>query len=223
MHRIERAAGDVHRFVSQRVANRADAADISQETLLVACAKLHTFRGEQIHGWLFAIARRLIVDYYRARTQVNLVAMDVAADSSTEPALRTPPDAVLATCDFRQRLNGWFDRCDRLLRPGEQVAVMLADVYEYRDKDSAAMLRMSVPSFKLLLHRSRARLRELETAASPVGVGTPNIGVICHLSAAELRGLRQNLLHGIRLAAMTVWNLISDVIDVELMELLLDL
>src|SRR5262249_55158996 len=96
-----------------------------------------------------------------------------------------------------------------------------ADVLEPRSKHSEPMLRMSGPSIKLLLHRSRARLRELETAASPVGVGTPNIGAICHLSAAELRGLRQNLLHGLRLAAMTVWNLISDAIDVELMELLL--
>jgi DNA-directed RNA polymerase specialized sigma24 family protein len=31
---IELAAGDIHRFVSQRVANRDDAADIAQETLL---------------------------------------------------------------------------------------------------------------------------------------------------------------------------------------------
>jgi RNA polymerase sigma factor (sigma-70 family) len=222
---IERAAADVHRFVSQRIANRADAADISQETLLIACAKLHTFRGEQIHGWLFAIARNLIADYYRSRSQVHLIAMDPATDDESESALQIPAEAVVAKCDFRRRLNGWLHRCDQLLQPGQQVAVMLADIYEYRDKDSAAMLRMSVPSFKLLLHRSRARLKEFEKVAptAPVGIRHSKTGVTCHLAVSELRVLQQRLLEGIRLATMTLWGLVSDFVDVEMMELLFDL
>ncbi|HKB09841.1 MAG TPA: sigma factor [Vicinamibacterales bacterium] len=223
MHRIELAAEDVHRFVAQRVANPADAADISQETLLRACVKLHTFRGHRIHGWLFAIAETLIADYDRSR-QIDLVTIDAAAGAETETALQIPAAAVDGKCDLRLRVNRWLRRCGQLLQPGQQVAVMLADVYEYDDRDSAAMLRMSVPSFKLLLHRSRARLKAFEAvaASSRVSVRIRKPGVICHLDRAELRKLRRTLLEGLRLATMALWT-IADMLDLELLELLFDL
>jgi RNA polymerase sigma-70 factor, ECF subfamily len=219
MHRLERASADVHRYVSQRVSNRADAADISQETLLVACAKLHTFRGENLHAWLFAIARNLIVDYYRARNQVQLIAVEPAIDDEPQCALQVPPDPIVTKCDFRRRLDDWLERCNERLHVPQQIAVLLADVYEYRDKDSAAMLRMSVPSFKLLLHRSRARLNE-SSAAPEI---SDHLGVTCRLAPTQLRALQQKLIEGLRVAAFYVWTLISDWCDLELIELLFDL
>ena len=166
LHRIERASPDVHRFVSQRVANRADAADISQEALLIACAKLATFRGDNLNAWLFAIARNLIIDYYRSQGRFTFVAV-TPAEGETEPALQIPHDAVLAECEFRQRLSSWLECCTTSLDLEEQVAVLQSDVYDYRDKDSAAMLGMSVASFKLLLHGARARLKEIGNGRPP--------------------------------------------------------
>jgi len=224
MHPIEVAAADVHRFVAQRVANRADAADIAQETLLAAWSTFHAVRAAPIDEWLFAIARKRIAHYDRTRHRNSLVAIDVASAHETETALQTDADAVVARCDCHRRVDGWLQRCAHLLRPGQQVAVMLADVYEYGDKDSAAMLRMSVPSFKLLLHRSRARLNAFGTtaASSRVGVRMRNDGVIPHLDGAELRRLREYLLHGIRFVMMWMWSM-SDLIDFELLDLLFDL
>src|SRR5262245_24792023 len=223
MHPIELAAVDVHRFVAQRVANRADAADIAQETLLTAWATFHAGRREPVDEWLFAIARKRIADYDRSRQQIHLVAIDAVATHKTETALQVGADAVVAKCECHRRVDGWLQRCAQLLRPGQQVAVMLADVYEYGDKDSAAMLRMSVPSFKLLLHRSRARLNAFgSTASSRIGVRMRKDGVVTHLDSAELRRLREHLLNGIRIVAMWLWYM-SDLIDLELLDVLLDL
>jgi RNA polymerase sigma factor (sigma-70 family) len=221
---IELAADDVHRFVSQRVANRADAADIAQETLLIAWTELRILRGEQIRGCLFAIAGNLIDDYNRARTQADLLAIDPVADDRKAFARQASADAVVAKCDFRRRLHGWLRRCNQLLDPGEQVAVLLTDVYEYRNRDSAALLNMSVPSFKLLLHRSRARLKEFDAAAgtAPVAVRRKAAGVVCRLNATDLRSLRRTLVAGI-CRAMTTFVLICDSIDFELLDVLFDL
>src|SRR5512138_899911 len=52
----------VHRFVARQMANPADAADLAQQTLLVACERLGTFRNGNLRAWLFSIARHLIVD-----------------------------------------------------------------------------------------------------------------------------------------------------------------
>lgn len=222
MHPIEVAAADVHRFVAQRVANRADAADLAQETLLAGWAAFDTVRAEPVDEWLFAIARKRMADYDRARQRIRLVAIDDAAARKTETALQIGADAV-AKCECRRRVDGWLRRCAQLLRPGQQVAVMLADVYEYGDKDSAAMLRMSVPSFKLLLHRSRARLNAFGAATSSrVGVRMRKDGVVSHLDAAELRRLRKQLLNGIRLVTLWIWYL-ADLIDLELLDLLFDI
>lgn len=159
MRRLESSASDLHRFVARRVANPVDAADIAQQTLLLACAKLDTCRGEDILPWLFTIARHQIVDHYRARGRFRFVEADTLAE--TEPALQTRPDVVHSACECRQRLGTWLDCITRRLRLEEQVAVLLADAYGHRDKDSADLLGMSVPSFKLLLHGARARLREI--------------------------------------------------------------
>jgi RNA polymerase sigma factor (sigma-70 family) len=202
-------AADVHRFVARRVANFADAADIAQQTLLLACSKIHTCEGPNLSPWLFAIARNLIVDYYRARGRVSFV--EVAAVAETEPALRTRPGAALTTYENRQRLSGWLRRVTRL-HPEQQVALVLAEVYGHQDKESAALLRMSVPSFKLLLHGARARLAEIAGAGGPsVGGATVadrddharledeerrpcRLGVTCRLSAPALLSLLAHLL-----------------------------
>src|SRR5262249_774048 len=194
-------AEDVHRFVSHCVADAADAADISQEVLAIACANVETFTDE-----LLAIARRLIVDYHRARNRIDFVALDSGVSNERESALPIPAGGVVARGDVQRRVTDWLRRCDQLLEPGQQVAVLLADVYGYADKDSAELLGMTLPSFKMLLHTSRARLKAFEGlgGGSRVAVRRSRIGVACHIHASKLRGLHQYLVSGLQLAMLSV-------------------
>lgn len=222
MERIAAAAPDVHRFVAHRVANPADAADISQQALLLACTKLETFRGDNLPGWLFAIARNLITDYHRTKNRFRFVVVEPATEQ-IEPALRTHADAVADVCEFRRRLNAWLDNCTRGLRLEQQVAVLQADIYDYRDKDAAAMLQMSVPSFKLLLHGARARLRGTG-GQDPARPATPRRRqVACRLDGAALMSLHARLVDGVRRAALTVTLWVTDWVDFELLDMLIEL
>ena len=159
-HRVEDAAVSVQRFVTRRVTNHADAADIAQQTLMLGYAKFSTLRGDNVLGWLLVIARHLIADHYRTRGRLRFVTVEQAADEARDHALQITPDAVLTACDCHERLRVWR-RHISLLRLDQQVAVLLADAHEYSDKESAAVLRLSVSSFKLLLHGARVRLREV--------------------------------------------------------------
>ncbi len=162
-HRLEVSVGvaaELHRFVARSVANPDDAADIAQHALLRACAELSNCRGENLWPWLFTIADHLIVDHYRAQNRFRFVELEVAL-ADTEPVLQTLPDTALAVCECNERLRRFLDFITRGICLEHQVTVLLADVYGHRDKHSAAVLRMSVPSFKLLLHGARARLREI--------------------------------------------------------------
>jgi RNA polymerase sigma-70 factor (ECF subfamily) len=143
------------------VANRADAEDIAQQALLVACAKFKTLRGENLKGWLWTIARRLIVDFYRTQRRFEFVDTEDATHLAAEPALQTDPEAVPESCANRDRLRCYLDCIAKMLPLEAQVAVLLADVHGNLDKDSATAMRISLPSFKLLLHQGRARLHEV--------------------------------------------------------------
>lgn len=203
-------AAKIHRFVSRRVANSADAADIAQQALLRAWAKRRHCRGESFSGWMFTIARHLIVDHYRAKGRFQFV--ELATVIEGEPALQTSPDSVRAVCERRERLSCLMGCITRQLRLEEQVAVLLADVYGHRDRDSARLLFMSLPSFKLLLHGARTRLREVaggdcmlvRRTSSACGQNAERrkrdgpsprarVGVTCHLDAPSLLALRAKL------------------------------
>ncbi len=225
-------AATVHRFVARRVANRADAADIAQQALLLAWTKRDTRRGENLRAWLLTIARHLIIDHYRTRNRIQFVEVDALHE--TEPALRTPSDAVWVVCECRARLRSWLDCITQRLHLEEQVAVLLADVHGYRDKDGAALMQMSLPSFKLLLHGTRWRLRQIAGGTcsllrkdrpdacdgSVPGPGCRNAGcgakgtpsvrpsyrlvVGCRLGAPKLLALRGRLLARIGLSSLVL-------------------
>jgi DNA-directed RNA polymerase specialized sigma24 family protein len=218
-------AAELHQFVGRRVANRDEAADIAQQTLLLACAALPTCRSENPLPWLLTIARHLIVDHYRVQLRGPSVEYSEAL-AETEPALQSRPDSALAAEECRERLRSLLNGINRPVRLEHQVALLLADVYGHSDKHSAAVLRMSVPCFKLLLHRARAGVRifadenrmpvsNTRTTSQPANGdgskkavrangGTPSarsmgcLGVTCRLGTPEFLALRSELLDGLK-------------------------
>jgi RNA polymerase sigma-70 factor, ECF subfamily len=206
LHRIEASAGDVHKFVMRRVSNAADAADIAQQTLLLACSKLNTFRGDNVRPWLYGIAQHQVIDYYRARNRFQFVPVGVDPDSETEPALRVSGDSVLTAYETHERLSAWLTRCTEGLALEHQVAVLLADVYEYADKDAAALLHMNLPSYKLLLHEARVRVKEITAPGRTAAVAPPvprkRMAAACHVDEAALRALQVRLMAGLAVLSM---------------------
>jgi RNA polymerase sigma-70 factor, ECF subfamily len=158
--RLAQAVPEVHRFVARRMRNFADAADIAQQTMLIASKKLSTFRNGDFHGWLFAIARNLLVDHYRTQNRFQFAEIEEVSLSESESALRSSCESVPDACDHRARLYCYLTCISQRLCLSEEVAILLAEVYGYADKASAASMSLSVPSFKLLLHKARTHLQE---------------------------------------------------------------
>ena len=135
MAQLEYYSPQVHRFAAQRVANFANAEDIAQQALLLACKQLGTFRGENFRGWLFTIARHLIVDHYRAQHRFEFVDVEDAASREAEPALHTRAEAIHQVCCCREEVHFWVDCishtnyicqiCDVRLAINEQLARLI--------------------------------------------------------------------------------------------------
>jgi len=184
---------ELHAFVSRLVPEPADAADIAQQALLVACSDQRASRVANLDAWLRCIARNLIINHFHARNRHGSVELcEALADS--EPVLRTRSDLPLAVRDSRERLRKLLDESMGRLCLVHQLALLLADVYGHCDKHSAVVLGMSVPCYKLALHRARSAARASRFEPSHLS-GRP--GVTCHLSRAKLVALRKELLEGL--------------------------
>jgi DNA-directed RNA polymerase specialized sigma24 family protein len=204
MDHIEAVAKDIHEFVSQRIPNGADAADIAQEVLTIACSDLDKLARRRNGAALFAIAQKVIADYHHTHHLFEFVRIDAARPHEQESALQVPPESVAASCDVGGRITDWLRRCDQALEPAQQIAVLLADIYGYADKESAMTLGMSVASFKLLLHTARYRLRTYQgdVGRIPAAIRRARIGVVCHVDCAELKRLRESLVDGLYRAVL---------------------
>jgi DNA-directed RNA polymerase specialized sigma24 family protein len=184
----------LHAFVVRRVPDAADAADIAQQALLFACSDQRASRIANVDAWLRGIARHLIMDHFRAGNRYSSVELrDALADS--EPVLRTRPDLPIAIRECRERIRALLDDARGQLCLVHQIALLLADVYGHCDKHSATLLRMSVPCYKLVLHRARSAVRASRAEPPPHPAGW--LGVTCHLSTAQLVALRRDLLEGL--------------------------
>ena len=183
----------LHAFVLRRIPDAADAADIAQQALLLACSDDRGGRIANVDAWLRCIARHLIVDNFRAGNRYSSVELrDALADS--EPVLRTRPDLPIAIRECRERIRRLLDDATGQLCLVQQIALLLADVYCHCDKDSAILLKMSVPCYKLVLHRARSVVRASRSdPPHPPGW----LGVTCCLSTAQLLALRRELLQGL--------------------------
>ena len=103
----------VYGFIAYRVASRADAEDLTQQTFERAISHWAEFdrRRASITTWLVAIARNLVIDHYRAgaqrRVAVPLQNVDEsdlpAATDATDLGISAPLAAALAELDERGR------------------------------------------------------------------------------------------------------------------------
>jgi RNA polymerase sigma-70 factor (ECF subfamily) len=179
----------LHAFVLRLVTDPADAADIAQQALLLACSDDRGNRVVNVDAWVRCIARHLVIDHFRAGNRFSSVELrDALADS--EPLLRTRPDLPLAVRESRERLCSLLDYATGQLCLVHQVALLLAEVYGHCDKYAAGVLHMNVPGYKLVLHRARSAVRASRPAP-------PQPAAPCCLSTSQLVALRRELLEGL--------------------------
>jgi len=155
---IQKHATEIHRFVISQVGRGADASDIAQQTLLQALANSNAFRGQNPRGWLYTIARHLIVDFFRDRSRVDWVSIDNAALQLNEEQLQSSSLWTRSSCAANERIQCCLDCIRSLLPPVEEVAVLLTNFHGFTDQESAERLGMRKTAFKFMLHRARRRM-----------------------------------------------------------------
>ncbi len=105
---VARYRGRLLSFARSRLAQRADAEDVVQETFISFVRSLDRFRGDcDIETYLFALLRRKIIDTYRSRQSSHTCLIQDTHASDYEK----PSDAFSAVAGSAQTAS-WYARAD---------------------------------------------------------------------------------------------------------------
>jgi RNA polymerase sigma-70 factor (ECF subfamily) len=146
----------LYRYLRLRTRTHQDAEDLVQETFLRAYGSIARFQPDKrFSTWLFTIATRLAVDHHRARrTGVDVETLDPPDDRASDPH-----QAVV-----RQEQRDWLWLQARQALPGSQFAVLwLRYAEDMPVKEIAAIVGKTRIHVKVLLHRARRKLIQLQT------------------------------------------------------------
>jgi RNA polymerase sigma-70 factor (ECF subfamily) len=162
----ERAFAAVHDVVAprltsylrRRVRDTAIVPDLVQQTFLHMHRARRTFRpGSEVLPWAFAIARRQLVDAYRAELGPT-VAM---SDAETDPRAPHPcVEELLAAKEAARRVQHALDR----LSDPQRAAFELVKGDGLSLIEAAATLGTTVTAIKLRTHRAYRTLRRALTS-----------------------------------------------------------
>jgi RNA polymerase sigma factor (sigma-70 family) len=146
----------LYAYAVRAVADPDAARDLVQDTLLAAIAGRSGFEARaSLRTWCIGILTHKVLDLFRARKRVPLVA-DETPDDLAEP-LERRPDRVI---ERRQALS-LLDAGIRELPELERLAVLLVDVEGFDRGEACRELGITANHLRVLLHRGRHRLRRM--------------------------------------------------------------
>jgi RNA polymerase sigma-70 factor, ECF subfamily len=137
--------------------NRAEAADLVQETYLRAFRFSHRFEpGTHLRAWLFQILRNTFLTFYRQREREPLATGNGSPDWDT-PMFHDAPDPSGAVMEVHTDL----ERALRRLPEDFRTVLLLAEVEGMPLEEVARVMECPVGTVKSRIFRAKERLREL--------------------------------------------------------------
>ena len=146
----------VHRYVHNRVGDRATAEDVTSETFVRALRRIDSlsFQGRDVGAWLVTIARNIVLDHVKSsRYRLEVATADMRdADRATDG----PEDAVVAHLTNRELLA-----CVQQLGSEQQECIVLRFIHGLSVAETAAIMGKKDGAIKALQHRAVRRLAGL--------------------------------------------------------------
>jgi len=155
-------------YLYRLVTNTDDVDDLAQETFIRAYKKIDSFEGKSsFKTWLFTIATNLVKDHYRAKKRWPSSAQDncsLSIKASTELQETTMSiyhNDELGKYEIKEHIDYCFTCVMKYLPLERQLAVMLADIYEFKISEISKILDKSIGSVKHLLYNGRNTMKDV--------------------------------------------------------------
>ena len=154
----------VYRMALSFVRNEADAEEVAQEAFLNAFCKLAAFRGEARFGtWLISITLNEARSLMRRNKIASTESLDTtpAEDRHLSPALLRDSKEIPSEVLERHEINLILQQAIASLPAIYREVFLLREVEEFNTKEVAEVLKISISSAKVRLHRARIMMQKL--------------------------------------------------------------
>ena len=161
---IYRENGDaIFGYLLRQTADKQLSLDLIGETFAVAIEKRDTFRGgdrAQVVAWLYSIAKRLLVDYYRRgaseRRAMKRLGLDRLEHSDQ-------PGDQLEVSESRLTAREEFEALTASLSPDDRLVIQLRLVEKKSYADIADLLEIGEDAVRARVSRAMNRARRIVT------------------------------------------------------------
>ena len=162
---FERYGPQVYRQAMRFLGNEAEAEEVMQEVFLTLYEKANTFRGDaSVSTWLYRLTANAAISRLRRRSRQQEVPLDAYLPQFSDdghnrerPVVDWSHDIERAMVreESQQLLREAIDK----LRPLDKAVVVLSDLEELPQQETADILGLSLAAVKARLHRARLFLR----------------------------------------------------------------
>ena len=147
-------------FIAKRVVNEAEADDIAQDVWIKMQRGLDGLKDQKrLISWIYQIARRAIIDHYRAPGRRREMPAGLAADLEAYQSSPTRQAASEDSGQFRSDLAGCLRPMIERLSQDYRQAVVLVDLEGLTQQEAAAQLGLSLSGMKSRVQRGRRQLK----------------------------------------------------------------
>ncbi|MEM6395462.1 MAG: sigma-70 family RNA polymerase sigma factor [Bacteroidota bacterium] len=154
----------VYNFLLRLSGNETDAVDLTQDTFARAFTKLHLYQaGTNARAWLFRIAHNLFINKVRKDGRQPTDELDEITAyqrQDTSHSLSGFLDLRQAGAldrDFSDEVNSALNR----LSEEHRVVLLMADLYDFSEKEIAETLDLKLNTVKSRTHRARKKLIDM--------------------------------------------------------------
>ena len=153
----------VYSLAVRMTGNQADAEDLTQESFVSVLRRVGSFRGEAAFTtWLYRLVVNQVNMHFRHRKSKRETQTGDSEIPEHGPRLAGRSDSAGPLID---RLA--IEKAVRMLPPGYRAAFILHDVEGYKHEEAAQLSGHTAGTSKSQLHKARASLRAMLSAARP--------------------------------------------------------
>ncbi len=142
----------IFRFIYYRVSHKETAEDLTEDVFVKAFLRVSTVKPESFTGWLYSIAKNIVIDHYRQKKVIlDLTELEGILESDQNVSEET--NTVMEQKLFMQML--------RKLTPEQQIIIKLKFIEGLENDEISELIAKSEGSIRVAQHRAIQRLQEL--------------------------------------------------------------
>jgi RNA polymerase sigma-70 factor (ECF subfamily) len=150
-------AAEIQRFIYSKVHNREDAEDLAALVFYKALRSLDDSRSpESVRGWLYSVARTVVVDHWRARHRLRVSSLDQLCNGGWDtPEVAAAGDAPTVAPERLQDILA-------CLPARYREVLTMRFLANHTISETARLMHITTANAKVLQNRALKRARSLE-------------------------------------------------------------